>query len=128
VPVLDSEMRVVGIVASPDLVVGWRIAMRHAIRRLGRAARHAMLVEATVEDGAPADGTRVDELALPRGAVLVALLRGNGLMFADGDTVLAAGDVVSAFTRRGDEQAVQQLLHAPAPSAATPPARTEPTG
>jgi len=110
VPVLDSDMRVVGIVASSDLVVGWRMAMRHAIHRLGRAARHAALLEATVESGAPADGARVDQLALPRGAVLVAVLRGNGLMFADGNTVLSSGDVVSAFTRRGDEQAVHQLL------------------
>ena len=117
VPVLDSDMRVVGIVASSDLVAGWRMAMRHAIRRLGRAARHAELVEASIEPGAPADGARVDTLPLPRGAVLVAVLRGNGLMFADGDTVLSAGDLVSAFTRRGDEQAVKHLLASPAPEA-----------
>ena len=116
VPVLDSDMRVVGIVASSDLVFGWRMAMRHAIRRLGRAARHAALVEATVEPGAPADGARIEGLALPRGAVVVSVQRGNGLMFADADTVLSSGDVVSAFTRRGDEQVVQQLLSAPAPS------------
>jgi CBS-domain-containing membrane protein len=113
VPVLDSDMRVVGIVASSDLVVGWRMAMRHAIRRLGRAARQAELVEGSVEPGAPADGARVEGLQLPRGAVLVAVLRDNGLMFADGDTVLSAGDLVSAFTRRGDEQAVRRLLAAP---------------
>ena len=127
VPVLDSDMRVVGVVASSDLVTGWRMAMRHAIRRLGRAARHAMLVEATVEHGAPADGVRVDELALPRGAVLVAVLRGNGLMFADGDTCLVAGDMVSAFTRRGDEPVVQQLLRRRRPRRRLPQPRGAPT-
>jgi len=120
VPVLDSDMRVAGIVASSDLVVGWRMAMRHAIRRLGRAARHAALVESTVEPDAPAEGVRVEDLALPRGAVLVAVLRGNGLMFADGDTVLRAGDLVSAFTRQGDEPVIRSLLSTPASEAGEP--------
>jgi Trk K+ transport system NAD-binding subunit len=113
VPVLDSEMRVVGIVASPDLVIGWRMAMRNAIHRLGRASRTATVVEVTIEAGSVADGRRVEELELPHGAVLVAVHRGKGLMFADGDTVLCAGDVVSAFTRRGDEDRLTDLLGAP---------------
>ena len=98
VPVLDSDMRVVGIVANSDLVRGWRMAMRHAIRRLGRAARHAMVVEATVErarrptaSGSPSSRCR----AAPYWS---RSLRGNGLMFADADTLLCAGDLVSAFT------------------------------
>ncbi len=112
VPVLDSDMRVVGIVASPDLVIGWRMAMRNAIRRLGRAARNAVVVEVTVEAGSVADGTRVADLTMPRGAVLVAVHRGKGLMFADGDTVLAAGDVVSAFVRPGDQSRLDEMLRA----------------
>jgi trk system potassium uptake protein TrkA len=103
-------MRVVGIVAGPDLVTGWRMAMRHAIHRLGRAARNAVVVEATVAPGSPADGARVGRLALPRGAVIAAVHRGNGLMFAEGDTVLRPGDLVSAFTRAGDEQVLRGLL------------------
>jgi chloride channel protein, CIC family len=114
VPVLDSEMRVVGIVASSDLVRGWRMAMRAAIRRLGRAARNAVVVEESVARGSVADGARVAELALPRGAVLVAVHRGNGLMFADAATVLCADDLVSAFTRPGDEDVLRALLSAPA--------------
>ena len=40
VPVLDSDMRVVGIVAPSELVAGWRMAMRQAIRRLGTCFAH----------------------------------------------------------------------------------------
>jgi Trk K+ transport system NAD-binding subunit len=108
-------MRVVGIVAGPDLVAGWRMAMRSAIHRLGRAARNAVVVEATVERGAAADGRRVGELALPRGAVLVTVHRGNGLMFADADTLLCPGDLISAFTRPGHEDQLRELLTTPAP-------------
>jgi H+/Cl- antiporter ClcA len=110
VPVLDRDMHVVGIVASSDLVTGWRMAMRTAIHRLGRAARNAVVVEATVEAGSPADGARVSELALPRGAVLVAVHRGNGLMFADADTQLRPDDLISAFTRPGHEEQFRRLL------------------
>jgi chloride channel protein, CIC family len=114
VPVLDSDIRVVGIVASSDLVVGWRMAMRHAIHRLGRAARNAVVVETTVTPGSAADGARVADLALPRGAVLVAVHRGQGLMFADAGTLLRPDDLVSAFTRPGDEDRLRTLLTAPA--------------
>jgi hypothetical protein len=113
VPVLDTDMRVVGIVAGPDLVAGWRMAMRSAIHRLGRAARNAVVVEATVEPGAPADGRRIGELGLPRGAVLVAVHRGNGMVFADAGTQLCPGDLVSAFTRPGHEEQLRHLLTGP---------------
>lgn len=114
VPVLDADMRVVGIVSNSDLVRGWRIAMRHAIHRLGRAARDAVVVEESVAAGSVADGARVADLPLPRGAVLVAVHRGKGLMFADADTLLCPGDLVSAFTRPGDEAQLHRLLAAPA--------------
>jgi chloride channel protein, CIC family len=123
VPVLDSDMRVVGIVASSDLVVGWRMAMRHAIHRLGRAARNAVVVETTVTPGSAADGARVADLALPRGAVLVAVHRGQGLMFADAGTLLCPGDLVSAFTRPGDEDRLRLLLTTPAAGPAADPTR-----
>lgn len=115
VPVLDSDMRVVGIVAPSDLVTGWRMAMRQVVRRLGRASRQAVVVENVVEAGAAADGARVADLDLPRGAVLVAIHRGKGLILADADTTLFPGDLVSAFTRPGDEQVLHDLLVAPFP-------------
>jgi H+/Cl- antiporter ClcA len=123
VPVLDRDMRVVGIVAGPDLVAGWRMAMRSTIHRFGRAARNVAVVEATVEPGSRADGAGVDRLELPRGAVLVAVHRGADLTFATGDTVLRAGDVVSGFVRPQDEAAFRELLAAPAVTAA-PAARS----
>lgn len=113
VTVLDSDMRVVGIVAPSDLVAGWRMAMRQTIRRLGRASKTAVVVENIVEAGSAADGARVSGLDLPRGAVLVAVHRGRGLILADADTTLCPGDLVSAFTRPGDEQTLQDLLAAP---------------
>jgi trk system potassium uptake protein TrkA len=99
------------------------MAMRHAIHRLGRAARNAVVIETTVAPGSVADGARVGDLALPRGAVLAAVHRGKGLMFADANTVLCPGDLVSAFTRPGDEDVLRHLLTAPATGETPDPSR-----
>jgi H+/Cl- antiporter ClcA len=110
VPVLDGEMHVVGTVSTTDLVSGWRLAMRGAIRRLGRTSQTTVLVEETIKQGAVADGSTVAELDWPRGSVLVAVHRGNALAYPRPDTRLQAGDVVSVLARRGDEAAVTLLL------------------
>lgn len=113
IPVLDVDMHVVGIVSTTDLVRGWRIATRTAMRRLGGASRETILLEETVEAGSAADGARVDELQWPRGSVLVAVHRRQGLAYPHPDTELHAGDVLSILTRRGEEAAVRTILAPP---------------
>ena len=115
VPVLDGDMRVVGTLATTDLVHGWRLAMRGAIRRLGHASRETVLVEQAIEADAPAAGELVGDLSWPRGSVLVAVHRGNGLAYPRPDTRLQAGDVVSVLARRGDEATVHRILSAAGP-------------
>lgn len=110
VPVLDTEMHVVGIIGTADLVRGYRLALRASIRRLGRAAEGSVLVEHTI--GAQAAGRRVADLGLPPHTVIVAVLRRSALHFADGGTVLEPGDTVSVLTRAGHEDALAALLSA----------------
>ncbi|HET7311187.1 MAG TPA: chloride channel protein [Mycobacteriales bacterium] len=114
IPVLDVDMRVVGIVSTTDLVRGWRLATRTAMRRLGSTSRETVLLEETVAVEAAADGARVDQMRWPRGAVLVAVHRRNGLAYPHPDTELRAGDTVSVLTRRGDEAAVHAMFDRPA--------------
>lgn len=110
VPVLDGQMHVVGTLSTTDLVHGWRLAMRGAIRRLGRSSRTTVLVEETIAEKSPADGTTVADLGWPHGSVLVAVHRGNALAYPRPDTRLQAGDVVSVLARRGTELEVSELL------------------
>jgi H+/Cl- antiporter ClcA len=113
VPVLDQTSRVVGIIGTGDLVRGYQLALRASIRRLGRAAKGSILVEHTVSDAAPAIGRRVADLSLPRHTVIVAVLRHGALLFADADTTLQPGDMVSALTRIGDEPVLRVLFADP---------------
>ena len=110
VPVLDDQMHVVGVISTSDLVRGWRIATRNAMRRLGSVTRDTVLVEHAVPDAVA--GETIGDLRLPHRAFVVAVHRSNGLAFPRHDTVLQAGDVLSILVRRGEEGAVRALLSA----------------
>ncbi len=110
VPVLDSRMHVLGIIGTGDLVRGYRMALRLSVRRLGRAAKGTSLVELHVRDGSAVAGQRIGDLALPRSTVVVTVLRGNQLVFAEGETVLQPDDVISVLTRPDEEPALQDLI------------------
>src|SRR5699024_2938039 len=97
VPVLDSAMAVVGVVAGSDLVRGYRLGLGAATRRLARSASGTSLVEREVAPGSPADGSTLRGLALPHPTIVLSVLRGSELIFADADTVLHAGDRLSVL-------------------------------
>ncbi|MEW5935208.1 MAG: NAD-binding protein [Bacillota bacterium] len=85
-----------------------------ALRELLTFHRGEMaLVEAALDEGAPAVGQKVRDLAtrLPAESVLVAIVRGDHVVFPRGDTVLLAHDgVVALTTTRGEEQLMRALL------------------
>lgn len=110
VPVLDQASRVVGIIGTGDLVRGYQLALRASIRRLRRAAKGSVLVEHTVGENAPAADVRVADLALPAHTVIVAVLRGGALLFADAETRLRSGDAASVLTRPGDEPTLVRMF------------------
>lgn len=110
IPVLDVDMHVVGIVSTTDLVRGWRLATRTAMRRLGGSSRETVLIEETITAASTADGACVAHLPWPRGAVLVAVHRRNGLAYPHPDTQLHEGDTVSVLARRDDEASVRAIF------------------
>ena len=71
------------------------------------------LVEDRVSPDAPAAGRRVADLALPRGCVLVAVLRGGDLLAVHGDVVLRSDDEILAVVHDEDAAALASLLGPP---------------
>jgi H+/Cl- antiporter ClcA len=110
VPVLDDRRRVVGIVATTDLIRGFRMALRSTLRRLHRSLRGTVLVEVPVAAGSSVVGRPVRELDLPEGTVLVSVQSRAHLTFPHGDSVLAAGEVVSALARPDHEHRLRALF------------------
>ncbi|HEY3313798.1 MAG TPA: TrkA family potassium uptake protein [Bacillota bacterium] len=70
------------------------------------------LVEEVIAGDSPAAGRSVRDLApgLPEDSVLMAIVRGDRLVFPRGETVLAAGDKVLALTTTDNEDGLMAAL------------------
>jgi chloride channel protein, CIC family len=71
----------------------------------------ATIVEVLVEEGAPFDGRRVADLGLPPGCLLITILRDDRDLVPDRDTVLRAGDRLTAVVAPSAAGGVELLRH-----------------
>jgi len=98
VPILDSERRVVGIIAAADLIRGQRMALQAALRRVASTPRGTALVEEQLGERSPIARHLISEVDWPPGTVVVSIQRGDQLQFPEPKTMLEPGDVVSLLT------------------------------
>ena len=70
----------------------------------------ASLVEVTLASDSPALNMAIRELAIPREATVVAIIREGRLVVPHGDTVLSAGDEVMCLVTPEASDQVQSLL------------------
>ncbi len=64
------------------------------------------IIELVVSDAAPAAGTKVVDLSLPEGALVISVLRDGSGFVPKADTVVEAGDEVLVVLDPGLEQAI----------------------
>jgi H+/Cl- antiporter ClcA len=95
VTVTDSAEQVVGIVATGDVIAGYRRTLAANTERLALLAGGAVPVEVRVGAGAPVAGRSIRDAALPSGTIVVSVERDGALRFGEGDTMLEPGDLVS---------------------------------
>jgi CBS domain-containing protein len=110
VNVLDASFRVVGIVAVSDLLRAYRTFLEHSLRRLGSTFRGATLIEDRIAEGSAADGIAVSDGRWPNGTNVIAIQRGEQLIFPERATVVIGGDVLSVLAPPGAEPRVRELL------------------
>jgi trk system potassium uptake protein len=70
----------------------------------------AQLIEVTLADDSPAHDKTIVELAVPRDATVVAVVRQGHVIVPRGDTLLRAGDEVLALVTRDSEQPMKEIL------------------
>lgn len=68
------------------------------------------IVRVDLPTDAPVINKQIKDIALPKDAVLVSILRGEEVILPKGDTVLKSGDDVIALTLIGNEPQLLQLL------------------
>lgn len=118
-PVVSREdpRWLVGVVRRNDIVRAYELG---ALRREEARRRAAVLptdgkagavfVDVTVGEGANARGNKVADLPLPREAVLVAICRDREMIIPHGDTLLQAGDTITALCRSDCVERFKRLI------------------
>jgi trk system potassium uptake protein TrkA len=86
------------------------VSVGSLVRLLQFEGGNAHLVEVTLADDSPAMQLSLADLALPRSATVVAVVRDEHLIVPRGDTVLGAGDEVVLLVTDNVEDEVQRLL------------------
>jgi trk system potassium uptake protein TrkA len=100
-------------VSTPHLLtalVEEAVSVGSLVRLLQFEGGEARLVEVTLADDTPAAGTPLAELAIPRDATVVAVVRDRHVVVPRGDTVLKAGDEVLALVTPDSEEALRGIL------------------
>ena len=100
-------------VSTPQLLtalVEEAVSVGALVRLLQFQGGAAHLVEVTLAEDSPADGTPIAELGVPREATIVAVVREDRLVVPLGYTVLSAGDEVLVLVTADAENAVHDLL------------------
>ena len=116
-PVIDPDnaRRLLGIVRRPDIVRAYNLAIvrqRETHRKLAQTRLEnreaARFFEFEVAKDSSIANRAVSTLSLPRGCVIISIQRDGQTIIPRGDTVLAAGDQVTAFVKQEDEETLRQ--------------------
>jgi trk system potassium uptake protein TrkA len=100
-------------VSTPHLLtalVEEAVSVGSLVRLLQFEGGEARLVEVTLADDTPAAGTPLAEMAVPRDATIVAVVRDRHVVVPRGDTVLKAGDEVLALVTPDSEDDLRAIL------------------
>jgi len=100
-------------VSTPHLLtalVEEAVSVGSLVRLLQFEGGGAHLVEVTLADDSPAKGHPLADLAVPRDASVVAVVRGGRVVIPRGDTVMQVGDEVVVLVTGDSEDAVKRLL------------------
>lgn len=116
---IDDPRQIVGVIRRRDIIKAYNIALARRMRHPGAPSSVHMqptdgveFLEIQLQPGSPAVGKSLAALStlLPRDCIIVAIRRHGNLLFPHGDTVLQAGDDVTAFLSKGDESRLRKCL------------------
>ena len=100
-------------VSTPHLLtalVEEAVSVGSLVRLLQLGAGDARLVEVTLAPSCPVVGKSIAEMAIPRDATIVAVIRAGHVEVPRGETVLSVGDEVIALVTGEAEDDVKRLL------------------
>jgi CIC family chloride channel protein len=110
VSVLDDKRRVVGVIGTADLIRAYRRSLASSLRSLRSIFSGSILVEETARPGSTIVGRSIATAGLPAGTVVIAIQRGEQLIFPEPGTEIREEDVLSALVPAGAEPRLRAAL------------------
>jgi chloride channel protein, CIC family len=118
-PVIDrrNPCKLIGVIRRRDIVRAYHLS---SIRKMDIKARVAQaklvshsgnrFAEYEVKSGSAADGQPLAVLPLPKGCIVVSILREERLMIPRGNTVMQAGDILTVFVETEQQGVIGKLF------------------
>jgi trk system potassium uptake protein len=100
-------------VSTPHLLAGMveeAVSVGHLVRLLSFEHGAARLMEVTLAETSPVIGKALADLAVPRDATVVAVIRGDRVVVPRGDTTFYTGDEVLLLVTGSDDETVKELF------------------
>jgi H+/Cl- antiporter ClcA/K+/H+ antiporter YhaU regulatory subunit KhtT len=109
VAVVDDERRVIGTIATSDLIASYRRSLQASLRRVSEVSESSGMLDVVVSENSPIVGASLRAAAIPKGVLITAIERGREVIRPTGDTVMCSGDRLMALGTSEDLTRLQQL-------------------
>jgi H+/Cl- antiporter ClcA/CBS domain-containing protein len=109
VAVVDDERRVIGTIATSDLIASYRRSLQASLRRVSEVSESSGMLDVVVSESSPIVGASLRAAAIPKGVLITAIERGREVIRPTGDTVICSGDRLMVLGTSEDLTRLQQL-------------------
>jgi CIC family chloride channel protein len=109
VAVVDDERRVIGTIATSDLIASYRRSLQTSLRRVSEVSESSGMLDVVVAENSPIVGASLRAAAIPKGVLITAIERGREVIRPTGDTVICSGDRLMVLGTSEDLTRLRQL-------------------
>jgi Trk K+ transport system NAD-binding subunit len=107
--VVDDERRVIGTIATSDIVRSYRRTLQASLRRVSELGGPSEIFEVVVAENSSIVGASLRSARMPRGVLVTSIERGREVIPPTGDTVIHAGDRIMVLGAPDDLSRLSQL-------------------
>ncbi len=107
--VVDGDRRVIGTIATSDIVASYRRALQTRLRQASELGGATGMSDIVVAEHASIVGTTLRTAQIPRGVLITSIERGHEVIAPTGDTVIGPGDRMMVLGSSGDLSQLAQL-------------------
>ncbi len=124
VAVLDGERKVVGTVATSDVVRGYRLGLLASLQRMNPDSGPDSTDRVRIAKDSALDTRRLRDAGLPPSIIITTIQRNRDLVVPNGDTVLGTGDELVVIGTSNDLAVTRTMAETPPPNKSIPSAST----